>query len=77
MYEKLEELQQVLKEHISTKNALKVPLLATQTNPSPAMTVQTRKQKTAPSGINSMRSQAWLPNYERTVGKTDHACSKA
>jgi len=33
MYEKVEELQQVLKEHISTKNALKVPLLATQTNP--------------------------------------------
>jgi len=28
MYEKVEELQQVLKEHISTKNALKVLLLA-------------------------------------------------
>ncbi len=28
MYEKVEELQQVLKEHVSTKNALKVPLLA-------------------------------------------------
>jgi len=28
MYEKMEELQQVLKEHISTKNALKVLLLA-------------------------------------------------
>jgi len=28
MYEKVEELQQVLKEHISTKNALKVSLLA-------------------------------------------------